>query len=877
MHLFQHHQLTLIKMQTRLLLVAIPLVMTIGFLALFYSAGEHNVLAADYNHLQALLVHQAAADAGLTIQIRSHVTATTVGSTLHYTMTVANQSAMTATNVTAFTLLPSTTTYLSGTVTTLIISAITQTLKPGGYYDPQFNAIAWAGTLAPHMTANVHFTVKVKEGSNCRNTVQTTSALQPTLFSDFITDTATVNLLCNEPVIGLTHTSNVTSATFHEQIEYGISVHNRGLVTATDLALLVNIPFPVETTYMAGTLTASGGNVTYDAAGHAIRWHGAVPAQGQVVIKYTIKLTEFITCKTLYSRAQLEAPSLSTPLSAIAKVEYRCPQIKALQFTMSASLTQTTPGGMIDYRLTLTNSSDLPTDKLQIVNPLPFGTSYVAGSASATSTTVTYDPLFKELLWNSVIPERSKVELSFQVRVINRVQCGLIINNQATVYNTGMMEPSRPTVSAQTVVNCTEAQPWTDFGDAPDSESNHHGMNNTAYQEIGVLGRFPTVWEGTPANEASGPTHRTDHFWLGDIIDAEVDADLLLNNGSLPGRLYTNILDNGGADVADLDFSDDGWRNPHVPMLNCETSTLLVRVKRSTLPITLKQLWLNVWFDGDRDGDWQDSGDCPGSADPLGGKSFEWIVQDWAIDTSQIPAGGFLDLQIPTKLVYNPNAAPRVWVRFTLSEQRALRPTAVALADGRGPQHPAFFQVGETEDYLVDGLPQGEPIQVSLQQSTNNEITPTVRIGSKAGFTFAIEPATGTRPATILLQNNLPPGVTLAGPPEFLVFTPNPDEDLGWKYDGVTPLATTFLPNEGPSGQIEWQGRLRREVGIGIYYELEVNACPPPDADGQPRLRNLAQVRQTDGTIVTAEGSYLVDCIPTGSGDGRLFLPLVNR
>lgn len=672
------------------------------------------------------------------------------------------------------------------------------------------------------------------------------------------------------PSLTLLHTSNITAATFHEQIEYQVSVHNSNLVTTTNLTLTISIPFPVETTYMTGTLAASGGATTYDAKAHAIRWYGAVPAQGQVTISYTVKLTEFIACKTLYSQAQLEASNLPAPLWAVAKVEYRCPQIKALQFTMSASMTQTVPGSTIDYRLTLTNSSDLPTDKLEIVNPLPFGASYVAGSASAT---VTYDPIFKELLWTSVLPERSAVELSFQARIRERVECGLIINNQATVYNTGMMEPSRPTVSAQTVATCTEAQPWTDFGDAPDSESNHHGMNNTAYQETGVLGRFPTVWEGTPANEASGPTHRTDHFWLGDIIDAEVDADLLLNNGSLPGRLYTNILDNGRADVADLDFSDDGWQNPYVPMLHCEVSTLLVRVKRSALPTTLKQLWLNVWFDGNRDGDWQDSGDCPASADPLAGNSFEWIVQDWAIDASQIPAGDFVDLQIPTKLVYNPNPASMVWVRFTLSEQRALRPTSVALADGRGPQHPAFFQVGETEDYLFDGLPQGEPIQVSLQQSTDNEITPTVRIGSKAGFSFFIEPTTGTRPATTLFQNNLPPGVTLAGPPEFVISS----NDLGGRYDGATPLAVTFLPNEGPSGRLEWHGRLRREVAIWIYYELEVNACPPPDADGQPRLRNLAQVRQPDGTTVTAEGTYLVDCIPTGSGDGRLFLPLVNR
>lgn len=678
------------------------------------------------------------------------------------------------------------------------------------------------------------------------------------------------------PGLTLSHTSNITAATFHEQIEYGVAVYNSNLVPASNLTLTVNIPFPVETTYTTGTLTASSGNVIYDAEAHAIRWHGAVPAQGMAAIRYTIKLTEFISCKTLYSQAQLEAPSLPTPLSAVAKVEYRCPQIKALQFSMSASVTQTAPGSTIDYRLTLTNASDLPTDKLEIVNPLPFGTGYVAGSATtAGSAVVTYNPILQELLWTSVLPERSSVELSFQARVRDRVQCGLLINNEATVYNTGVMQPAMPTISARTTVTCTEAEPWTDFGDAPDSESNHHGMDNIAYKDTGVLGRFPTVWEGTPPNEASGPTHRTDLVWLGSDIDVEVDADLTADPGSLPVSHPANIL-NEDENSADRDFGDDGWQNLLVPMVNCEPSTLVVRVKRSALPTTLKQLWLNVWFDGNRDGDWQDSGDCTLSADPLNSNAFEWIVQDWAVDLDQIPVGSYLDLKIPTRAVYNPNPTPLVWVRFTLSEQQALRPTPGALADGRGPAYPAFFQIGETEDYLIGGLPQGEPIQVSLQHPTEDEITPIVQIGSKAGFFYVIEPTTGTMPATILFQNNLPPGVTLVGQPEFLVFTVQ-DEYLTGLYDGVTPLATTFLPNEGPNGRIEWRGRLRREAGVTISYEVKVNACPPPDASRQPHLRNVAQIQQPDGSITTAEATYRVDCVPTGITPSRLFLPLVKR
>lgn len=845
-----------------------------GFLLLSLVQTDH-VTAATMDAEQWLPVYDLTNNDGLTVRMQSDVTSTFPGSTLRYTMTVTNNATITTTNFTAVVRIPKNTTYVSDTVTTQFISTlITQTTQSSAYYDP-FNNIKWAGKLALKTIVHIRFAVKVKEESNCPDNITMTGEIHLPQFAPDITNTRFVELNCI-PALQLTHTSNVTTTAFFGVIEYQVAIHNSSPVTVNNLILTTTLPLPHETTYLTDTLRASHGKATYRYEQHAVYWQGAIAPQGNVLLTYTLQITRFGTCKTLNSHAYLIAPTLWEVHSAVAKVEYRCPRIEVLQFSSQSNLTETSPGGIIDYQLTITNPSDLPTDIFQVFSAIPIGAIYVPGSATATNGPLIYNPTTKEQTWSGVVPERSTMQLRFQLRIQDRVRCGAVITSQATVFNTGLITPINPTVQSAVAVNCMETQPWTDFGDAPDSESNHHGLNNTAYQETGVLGRFPTVWEGTPPGEGSGPTHRIDHFWLGSDIDAEVDADLTLNDESEPWRTDTNILnngDNGIEDVADFDFNDDGWKNPFVPMLNCETSTLLVRVSRSALPTSLEEIWLNVWFDGNRDGDWQDSGDCPASPNPLGGKSFEWIVQDWAIDTSQIAAGDFLDLQIPTKLVYNPNAVPRVWVRFTLSEQRALRPTAVALADGRGPRHPAFFQIGETEDYLVDGLPQGEPIQVSLQQFTDNEITPTVQIGSKAGFGFFIKPTAGTRPATTLFQNNLPPGVTLAGPPEFMVSS----NDLGEDYDGATPLAITFLPNEGPSGRIEWHGRLRREVGIWIYYELEVNACPPPDADGQSRLRNSAQVQQPDGTIVTTEPTYLVDCIPTGSGDSWLFLPLVNR
>lgn len=242
-----------------------------------------------------------------------------------------------------------------------------------------------------------------------------------------------------------------------------------------------------------------------------------------------------------------------------------------------------------------------------------------------------------------------------------------------------------------------------DLGDAPDSLSNHHGIDNTAYP--GVRGRFPTVWEGTPAGEGSGPLHlNIDQFWLGDHVSQEVEAD---NGADSDG---TNNILNGGADEADKDRGDDGWLNPNVFLADCQEAILRVRIAKDP-NAQPRQLYLNVWHDGNGDGDWADQGLCEGQVE---GHSNEWIVHNAVIDTSTI-TGTSADFSIKTILVYNEKPDAPAWLRFTLSEQQAPRPPAqpdapqAPEADGRGPDYPNAYEVGETEDYLQVPDPENRP------------------------------------------------------------------------------------------------------------------------------------------------------------------------
>ena len=263
----------------------------------------------------------------------------------------------------------------------------------------------------------------------------------------------------------------------------------------------------------------------------------------------------------------------------------------------------------------------------------------------------------------------------------------------------------------------------SDLGDAPDS-TNHVGISNTAYAFPAVVaGHFPTVFDAataiSPPAEGQGPKHLSiAHAWLGATVTAEDEAD---QGADADGG--NNIL-NTGADVSNMDGGDDGWLNQTASFANCATTSLVLRISRSTLPLpsSVPDLYLNVWFDGDRNGDWTGSVLCPGNAGvPV--PASEWIVQNVTITAASVPLGGSVIVTLPTGLVPNSAISLTHWLRFTLSESAAPKGNAGAASDGRGP--PNGYAIGETEDYLAEGvtnppIPHGFPDVGDAPDSTNH-------------------------------------------------------------------------------------------------------------------------------------------------------------
>ena len=400
-------------------------------------------------------------------------------------------------------------------------------------------------------------------------------------------------------------------------------------------------------------------------------------------------------------------------------------------------------------------------------------------------------------------------------------------------------------------------EPYPDLGDAPDS-TNHHGINNTAYS--GVNGRFPTVWDGTPAGQAAGPLHlnRPAQAYLGDHMSREQDADI---GPDADGP--NNILRNAAgavADVADMDRGDDGWRNRGVAIPDCRRVTLNVRVHKRP-GATATRAYLNVWFDGNRDGDWQDTGVCTRD-DGQQFRSYEWLVQDFAVDLTAVPAGGSVDIPVTTLAAYNQTPGEDHWMRFTLSDAPAPRNPDDGLSDGRGPHPsaaPATYAWGETEDVLQNPNPPGEPGQLVLRKAVEVNETP-VRYAGIATYKIRLKNDGGSAPVDTEIRDRLPYPLHILGSIAVTEISP-----------GVSPLSARVVYKRIPSStrveqEIRWQGTLDPGAEVEVAFDVHVHPVCGPDQETE-EIVNVAKALKPDGSFLEDEVRFTAACPSYNVGD----------
>ena len=263
------------------------------------------------------------------------------------------------------------------------------------------------------------------------------------------------------------------------------------------------------------------------------------------------------------------------------------------------------------------------------------------------------------------------------------------VNNCADVSTQADVKSANNQACVAADVTGGNAQVITDLGDAPGS-INHTGAKMMAHP--GIVSNYPTVYDvPNPATDPIGPIHHEPKAvaWLGADVSGEQDADLLADSDGI-----TNI--EPSIDAADRDWYDDGIRIESVNLPKCELTGFEYNINATVGA----EMFVNVWFDFNRDGDWNDILTCNNKGDKL--EVHEWAVQNQHIafpvglSTHATPAFAFMQ---PS------GQDDSMWMRITLSESQPpqtqiVQPdgTTYLYADGRGPQN--GYKYGETEDCL---------------------------------------------------------------------------------------------------------------------------------------------------------------------------------
>jgi len=225
--------------------------------------------------------------------------------------------------------------------------------------------------------------------------------------------------------------------------------------------------------------------------------------------------------------------------------------------------------------------------------------------------------------------------------------------------------------------------PQYDLGDAPDS-SNSLEQPMLAYPDKGIEAHYPTVYElGSPPY---GPRHHKPQngIYLGRIVTQESEADVGEDEDP------TNNLD---WFTPDQDGGDDGVLLP-LQLSNCGLATLQYTVSAVNPPH--QYMYVNLWFDFNRDGDWDDTLTCPD-----GSTVHEWAVRN---DEQYFFESGTSTLTTPSFKCWHPSPEAEhdpLWMRITISEQQPPS-SATDGTIGYGGAGPANgYEYGETEDYYI--------------------------------------------------------------------------------------------------------------------------------------------------------------------------------
>ena len=281
--------------------------------------------------------------------------------------------------------------------------------------------LTWTGNLAAGASATITFSVTVNNPDTGNKVLASTitSATAGSNCASGSTDSrcaSTVSVLV--PGLTMVVSAGTSSTTPGSVVQYTVTVTNSGQTPYTGAALTDSLSEILDDATYNGDASATSGSVAF--ASPNLTWTGDLAPGAAATITYSLTVKDPYTGDTdLTNTITSATPGSNCPASS---TDTRCTStvsvlVPGLEIAASAGSSTTTPGSVVQYTVTVTNSGQTPHTDATFTDPLSGVLDDAAynGDAAATAGSVSFAS--PNLTWTGDLAPGASATITFSVTV----------------------------------------------------------------------------------------------------------------------------------------------------------------------------------------------------------------------------------------------------------------------------------------------------------------------------------------------------------------------------------------------------------------------------------------------------------------------------
>jgi len=338
------------------------------------------------------------------------------GEALTYTLTLVNSGDMTAAATVADT--------LPGNVSFAAVVA-----GPGSY-NAGSNAVTWSGWVTPGVAVVIQYRVVITRPLGNGTVIANTATVNDGVHTAFEVGPAQT-VVQSEPNLSQSRkTVSAATASPGQVLTYTIILTNSGSMNA---AAYVQDTLPAHTSYVAGSVRATSGAVSYNATQNRLEWDGEAPVGTPVRLEYAVRVDTPLDDGVVIWNTATVGDGVHAPFETAAAntVIVAAPNL-AVSTRKTVNLAEAGPGSILRYTITLVNDGNMAANNATVVDGLPGNVSFASGPF-ASAGSVVWDSFNRQVLWNGSVVPGTPVTVQYDVRVNTPLADGVVITNSAQV------------------------------------------------------------------------------------------------------------------------------------------------------------------------------------------------------------------------------------------------------------------------------------------------------------------------------------------------------------------------------------------------------------------------------------------------------------